>query len=217
MRNKYLILLTLGVFFSTFISAMQKDEKASVILKKMAEIKKTNKGIKGTFYYIFENKEENVLEKSKGLFLFKGDKYWVDILGVETFFDTQYIYSFMKDANEVTIQEPDEDTGLTPSNLFDRYENGFSTKYIGKENIAKNPIHVIELFPLDKASKNYNKIRVKINAKTYLPRSIETFGKTGDNVRIEVSQIESDIQNVKDSNFHFQKEKYPEVEIIDMR
>lgn len=216
MYLKHFIIIGLYLISSTTFTWGNSDKKAETILAEVAKIRDSKKAIKGSFLYIFENKKENIQERSKGYFVIKGDNYWVDILGVETFFDGQIISSFLKDANELTIQEPEEDEGLTPSSLFSIYENGFKVRYVGKKAVNEKQMYILDLFPTDE-SRNYSKVRTLIEQNTYLPFSVETFGKSGDNVRVEILEIDPDAKNITDSTFKFDKKANPKVEIIDMR
>lgn len=217
MKIKYTIILISSLVLGFSVALANTDKKATSILNKVAQIKKSGKAMKGSFLYIFENKAENIQEKSKGYFIIKDEKYWVDILGVETFFDGKTISSFMKDANELTIQDPDDDEGgLTPSSLFDIYEKGFTSKYVGEKNEGNKHLYIVDLFPIDN-SKNFKKVRAKIQKESYLPISVETFGKSGDNVRIEILDINTNTPNIEDSSFAFDTEANTDVEIIDMR
>lgn len=216
MYLKHFIIIGFYLISSITFTWGNSYKKAETILAEVAKIRDSKKAIKGSFLYIFENKKENIQERSKGYFVIKGDNYWVDILGVETFFDGQIISSFLKDANELTIQEPEEDEGLTPSSLFSIYENGFKVRYIGKKAVNEKQMYILDLFPTDE-SRNYSKVRTLIEQNTYLPFSVETFGKSGDNVRVEILEIDPDAKNITDSTFKFDKKANPKVEIIDMR
>ncbi len=200
---------------SLFFSAFSQDAKS--ILDKLATKSKAYKTIKGTFEYKLENKTANVFENSKGSFLIKGDKYLVDVLGAETYYDGRNLYSYIKEVNEVTIQKPDaeDEDFLKPSNLFTIYEKGYDYKYVGKivEN-GKN-IHVIDLFP-KKDNTNYKKLVMKVDVKENQLVSMKSVGKSGDDVEIKITSMKENTP-VNDAQFTFNKAAHPDVEVVDMR
>lgn len=205
----------LFLFIFTLGTLMAQDAKT--ILDKLANQSKTYKTMQGDFEYKLENKAANVYENSKGHFVIKGDKYFIEVLGTETYFDGKNLYSYIKDVNEVSIQKPetnDEDF-LKPSNLFTIYQKGYDYKYVGKIIEEGKNIHIIDLLP-KKENQNYKKLILKIDTKTNNLYSIKSIGKSGDNVEINITSFLYNI-NVTDSKFSFKESDHPEVEIIDMR
>lgn len=192
-------------------------QDAKDILDKLASHSKSCKTMQGKFEYTLENKAANVYENSIGNFLIKGDKYFVDILGTETYYDGKLLYSFIKDVEEVSIQEPegnDEDF-LKPSNLFTIYQKGYTYKYVGKIIEEGRNIHVIDLLPKED-NKNYKKLVVKIYTKTNELFSMKSVGKSGDDVEIRITSMKENVP-ADDSRFTFDESAHPNVEIIDMR
>ncbi len=205
------------LLFVVLGSSFSYAQNAKNILDKLTAESKTYKTIQGTFEYKLENKAANVFENSKGTFLIKGDKYFVNILGAETYFDGENLYSYIKEVEEVTLQKPDmEDEGfLKPSNLFTIYQKGYDYKYVGKIIEQGKNLHVIDLFP-KKEDKNYKKLVVKIDVKTNRLLGIKSIGKQGDDVVIVITEMKIN-KPIADSKFTFDTAKHPDVEVIDMR
>lgn len=206
-----LVLITFG------ISSFGQDTKAKAILDKVSNKISTYKTMAGDFEYIFENKSADVLEKSEGKFASQGDRYYVNILGVETFFDGKNVYSYMKDVEEVTISIPDIDSedSLSPSNLFTIYKKGFDLKYVKETSIYNKKVHLINLLPKNK-DRNYKVIEVYIDKSTNDFVLVKTIGKSGDDVSIRILDM---IVNtvIPESQFVFDVASNPNVEVIDMR
>lgn len=203
-------------FFILTVSTIVAQD-AQKILDKLAAHSKSCETMQGNFEYTLENKAANVYENSNGSFLIKGDKYFVNVLGVETYYDGKSLYSFIKDVNEVSIQEPeqnDEDF-LKPSNLFTIYQKGYSYKYVGKIIEDGKNMHVIDLLPKND-SQNYKKLIVKIDTKTNNLISMKSIGKSGDDVEVRITKMKKNI-TVPDSKFTFNKALHTDVEVIDMR
>ncbi len=212
MKRIFVICMLLLTGFS---ATFAQDAKA--ILDKLATDSKNYKTIQGNFEYKLENKEANIFENSKGTFLIKGDKYFLSILGTETYFDGTNSYSYMKEVNEVTIQKPEKDSDdfLKPSNLFTIYQKGYTSHYVGKVLENGKNIHLIDLLP-NNENVNYKKLVIKIEVKTNKLVAIQSIGKHGDNVTVYITKMQTNKQ-IPNSKFIFDKAKYPDVEIIDMR
>ncbi len=211
MKKVSLSLLFIALFFTAF------SQDAKTILDKLAEKSKSSKTMKGTFEYNLENKTANIHENSKGSFLIKGDKYFVDVLGAETYYDGDNLYSYIKEVNEVTIQKPEADSEdfLKPSNLFTIYQTGYDCKYVGKIIENGKSIHVIDLLPKDD-DKNYKKLIVKVDKKTNQLVSMKSIGESGDDVEIKVISMQENVP-ADDNKFTFNKAAHPDVEVVDMR
>lgn len=206
-----------SIFFIVFALSALVAQDAKAILDKLAKQSKACQTMQGDFEYKLENKSANVYENSKGAFIIKGDKYFVDVLGTETYYDGDNLYSFIKDVNEVSIQKPDTDDEdfLKPSNLFTIYQKGYEYKYVGKIIEQGKSIHVIDLFP-KKGNNTYKKLIVKIDTKTNNLVSLKSIGKSGDDVEISITSMQKNAA-VADGKFTFKKAAHPNVEIIDMR
>lgn len=192
-------------------------QNAKSILDKLATYSKKCKTLQGSFEYKLENKSASIYETSEGEFLIKGDKYFINILGAETYYDGKNLYSYIKDIQEVTIQKPDmNDEGfLKPSNLFTIYQKGYDYKYVGKEIEQGKNLYIIDLFPKKKDT-NYKKLILKIEVKTNKLVAMKSIGKQGDDVEIKILEMKENLP-LADSKFTFDTTKNPEVEVIDMR
>lgn len=204
------------LFFVLAIGTLSAQD-AKAILDKLAAHSKACKTMQGSFEYTLENKTANVYENSKGKFLIKGDKYFVDILDTETYYDGKLLYSFIKDVDEVSIQKPEDDDEdfLKPSNLFTIYQKGYNYKYVGKIIEHGTSLHIIDLLP-KKESQNHKKLIVKIDTKTNSLVSMKSIGKSGDDVEILITSMKENAP-APDSKFTFNQSAHPNVEVIDMR
>ena len=118
MKNFFCFLL-LGLI-SLNVSAQ--DAKAKTILDKVSAINKEYKSIKAEFTYSMDNEEEDIHEVSDGSIILQGNKYKLNLLGSDIYFDGTTQYTHIIDAEEVSIKEPDEDEdeALNPAkNIFD--------------------------------------------------------------------------------------------------
>ncbi|RUT79231.1 LolA family protein [Ancylomarina longa] len=199
------------------LNLVAQNNKAKSILDKVSAKNKEYKTIMADFTFSMDNKEEDIHEVSEGKIILKGDKYRLKLMGVDTYFDGTTIYSYLIDADEVSIKEPDEDDdeALNPAKIFSIYENGFTYKYVGEENTAKGNYHLIDLFP-DNTDRGFSSIRLKINAKTNQIESLKSIGKDGNNISIVLKKLIPNL-SYSDSDFIFDTKANPDVEINDMR
>ncbi|MGD9930414.1 MAG: outer membrane lipoprotein carrier protein LolA [Mangrovibacterium sp.] len=209
-------LLLLAVFaFAGIVAMAQQDPKAKSILENVTKTTQSYTSIQASFDYVMENKEEGIFEENKGNILMKGDKYQLKLplLGLEIYCNGSNVWTYMKDANEVSIAGLDEDSGemMNPSKLFTIYEEGFNYKFV--EETAD--MYVIDLFPQTNAIE-YSKIRIQVDKKQMLIKKAEMVGQEGNNYIVKVNDLKTNVP-AEDSAFVFDKSKHPGVEVIDLR
>ncbi len=81
----------------------------------------------------------DIHEKNEGSIKIKGKKYVVSIpeSGYQIYSDGTTIWNYMKDGNQVTISNIDDDSNelMDPANLFNIYEKGFKSKFVEEKTI----------------------------------------------------------------------------------
>ncbi|MCC5921325.1 MAG: outer membrane lipoprotein carrier protein LolA [Cyclobacteriaceae bacterium] len=214
MRTTLLVfaIMTLSIFTVT----AQSDSKSKAILDKMSEYYKNKGSFKAEFTYQLNNPQENISEEFKGKIAVKGDKYRVDIAGQEIITDTKTQWTFMKELNEVNIDNyyADEDD-LSPSQIFDAYKTGFQYNYMEEKTEGSTKYHIIDLTPDDK-SLNFFKIRMKIDQKNNTLHSWVIFDKNGSKYTYTIDKFDGSL-NLADSYFKFDPSKHSGIEIVDLR
>ncbi len=211
------ILMT--VVFCWSLSFAQQDEKAKGILEKVTEATKGYSSIQASFNYVMENKEEGIHEENKGEILLKGDMFHLNLsqLGMEIFNNGETVWTYMKDAGEVTVAEADDEMNemMDPSKLFTIYEQGFSYQFVEEKTIDGVPVYVIDLFP-DNEEIEYSKIRIQVEKKRMLIHRAEMIGREGNNYIVVVEELKTDVPANAES-FKFDSTKHPDIEVIDLR
>lgn len=199
--------------FMIFPAMAQFNPEAKEYLAKAAENVKSSNGIEAQFEVILENKQENLSENSEGTVWLKGDKFKLSIMGFDSYYNGATMWTHMVDEGEVNITSPDpeDEEGLTPTNIFNLYEKGFNFKIVkdSEEHIS------IDMFPSDR-DKPFSKINVVINKSTNQFVSVTSLGKDGINNTIKITSFKKDL-NLDDAMFTFDASKHADVEIIDMR
>ncbi|MGV8090311.1 MAG: outer membrane lipoprotein carrier protein LolA [Mangrovibacterium sp.] len=215
---KKLLIAFLLVLSGTFVFAQQ-DQKAKSILENVTKTTQSFQSIQATFDYIMDNKKEGIHEVNKGEIIMKGEKYQLKLpqLGLEVYCDGKNVWSYMKDANEVSINSMEDETAemMNPSKLFTIYEKGFNYQFVQETTVGGKQVYVIDLFPQTKETE-YSKIRVQIDKQQMLIKSAEMIGKEGNNYTIRIDNLKTNVP-ADDRTFVFDAAKHPGVEEVDLR
>ncbi|HBL77611.1 MAG: hypothetical protein A2W90_03140 [Bacteroidetes bacterium GWF2_42_66] len=213
------IFLLAAFIFAGIATLAQQDPKAKEILDKVTQATQAYKSIEATFSFEMENKKQNIKEANNGSIILKGNKYKVHLneLGVEVYSDGKNIWTYMAEANEVSISEfsSENEDMMDPSKVFTIYQSGFNYKFVGEETLSGKSIYVIDLFPQNKDF-NYSQIKVHIDKTKMLICSAIMQGKDGNVYTVKVDQFKTD-KPYSDSFFVFDPSKHPNIEISDMR
>lgn len=214
MKLKTLLILCLFTWFTPFA---QTDKKAQDILTGVSTKYKSFKSIKATFTITIENAKDRTRQIQKGILYLKDQKYKLEIAGQDIISDGKTRWTFVKDANEVQIdnQKTDQNT-ISPTNIFTIYEKGWLSKYNGEQKVKNVSYQLIELVPEDAKSKNIFKVKLTINKTQKTISSAIIYDKNGNIQTIDVDTFTPD--GAKDESiFVFNSEKYPGSEIMDLR
>lgn len=213
------IILMSAVLFVTIFASAQQDEKAKGILDKVSEKTRSYKTIFADFSFSMENKEMEINEKNEGSIKLKGQKYFVDLpdVGIQIFSDGTTLWNYMKDGNQVTISDIDEESSelMDPTSLFSIYEKGFESKFVSEKKVGGKAIYQIDLFP-DNEEQEVSKITVSIDKETMMIHAATLYGIDGNLYGIKVRKLETDI-DFPDTDFVFDASKFDDVEVIDFR
>ena len=193
------------------------DPSAKSILDKVSARFKTFKGVQSTFNLKVEDAKGKLQGNKKGTVYMKGPKYRVSITGQEIFCDGSNIWTYDKSANEVTITKFDPAANsITPQKLFTNfYDKDFLYKLNGEKKEGARTIQEIEMTPLDK-SKSFHKVVLLIDKGSQTIYSTKVLEKNGNKYTYTVSSLNSNA-TISDTQFVFDKKKYPGVGEVDLR
>lgn len=214
--ERYIVLII--AFFSYSIAFGQQDPEAKIILDKLSEKTKSHKTISANFKVSFKNIKENIQNSSEGIIVLKGNKYRLNFMSTESFYDGKTLWNYLPEENEVNITDPDpddEDIFNNPRKLFTIYENNYKYQLINNFTDNSTNYSLIDLYPMD-INEDYSRIRLQINTDQYFLSSATVFGKDGSHYTISIDNYKIN-KKVNDEYFVFDEGKYPNVEIIDMR
>lgn len=193
----FLLMLTLSL-------SAQQDTKAKNILNKTVEKYNQSKGIS----VIFGGSQS-------GKLLLKGEKFQLTTQDVTTWFDGQTQWSYLIQNEEVNISTPtpEELRAINPYAWLSLYKQGFNYRYSGVKTREGKQGHEIVLTPQTK--QDIQSITLLIGS-DYEPIYIGILPTEGQMQEFIVHNYRTQL-NLNDNAFRFDKSKYPNAEIIDMR
>ncbi|THU39926.1 outer membrane lipoprotein carrier protein LolA [Niastella caeni] len=216
---KSLIVLISTFFITTISFCQQSDPAAKKVLDAVSAKFKTFKSVQATFTLRNEDSKGTLLGSKKGTASLKGSRYRVSVAGTgqEIFCDGANIWTYDKSANEVTITKPDPSTNtITMQKLFSNfYDKDFLYKLNGDKIVNKKAVQEIEMTPVDK-TKPFHKVYLLIDKQSKTIYSTRILDKTGNVMVYTVNTMNGSV-NLPDNLFVFDKNKYPGVEVIDLR
>ncbi len=199
---------------SVSVAVAQNDPKAKTILDQMSAKYRDIPAFSATFTQTLENKNENINDSFTGAITVMGDKFKADVAGQLIVNNSQTVWTYLKDVNEVTISNYDPEAGeMNPSKIYDAYKSGYKYLYMAGEGAAK--FHVIDLVPTNK-DENFYKIRLQIDKQDKLLKSWSVFDRAGNIFNYAVTDFKVK-KNLTAADFNFDPAKYPNIEILDFR
>lgn len=213
--KKILVILFVFVPFCIF---SQENPEATQAVKDFSQKMQSVKTINATFTFTLENLQEKITDTHQGKIIAKGNKYILEMMGMEIFFDGLTKWQYIKEANEVTIsKQTTTDGGFLddPSKLFKDYDKNFKSKFIGEHKEKNRTIYELDFFPKD-LNLPYSAVKLQFDKNTLEPVLIRYQGKDGNNYIIKVKTFKSNLP-VRDDRFSFEPQKHKGIEVIDMR
>jgi outer membrane lipoprotein-sorting protein len=208
-----------SVFFLLFLSAVvfsQNDANATKLIKAVSQKYNGYKTMSMDVTLTIENRESKTKEERKGKVLVKGNKFNVNFDNQVIICDAKSTWVYLKDANEVQVNNFDpKDQWPTPDRILKIADKDF-TSYMG-EKITEGgkSLQIIELVPNDKST-NYSKIKLYVNTADNSVVKGVMLDKNAITYTYTISNFKGNGE-IADSSFTFDKNKYPGVEIVDLR
>lgn len=198
------------IFLNVYFLFSQDDKKALDMLNSMSDNYKKMKGFTSSFTYSMKNLTEDITDSFSGEISVRDDKYVLYIEGQKIINDSKTVWTYLEDLNEVTISDFDaSEQDISINNVFEVYKEGYKHKFIDKVNGINN----VEIYP-DDESKSYFKISFAILENNLLS-SFTVYDKSNSIFIYTIDDfMEEDLDN---SLFFFDLEKYPDIEVIDFR
>jgi outer membrane lipoprotein-sorting protein len=215
MKKVYIAISFLALALSGI--AQPSDPTAKIILDGVSAKFKTFSTVTAGFSYKVENAAGKQLSAKNGTLQMKGMKYHVSFSGQEIFCNGTTVWNYDKAANEVTISKLDASSGMiTPQKLFTNfYDKDFRYLLNGEKKIGTKTVQEIEMTPIDK-SKPFHKVYLQIDKAAKTIYSTRVLENAGNRYIYTVTSMKTNTP-IADSEFTFDKSKYPGVEEVDLR
>lgn len=185
----------------------QNEKEAQSLVKTIANKINPKQGVQATFTASNMN---NKGASMSGVISFKNNKYYLHTKKLRVWFDGQTQWTYNPESSEVNVSIPtqEEQQAVNPYAFLN-----FNPQLYFYSIVKKTTTHTT-LRMQDKGRKKTD-IQVKMNNTTKLPESISL--KQGSTwVNITIKSLKNKMK-WGDSYFRFDKNKYPNVEIIDLR
>ncbi|HMN06496.1 MAG TPA: outer membrane lipoprotein carrier protein LolA [Flavobacteriales bacterium] len=207
-------------FFSLLLvvnSFGQDDPKSKAIVDQVIAKNKSYKSFDADFSSRLVNTASKLDLLQEGNLKLKDRKFRLTLLDNTVINDGKALYTYSKKTNEVTITDPsDMDETLDPANLFNVYEKGFKSQYVGSGTESGVAVETIKLFPLEPTKKAFHTVILTVDKAKMEPRKVVMKYKDGNEVTYTLKRFVPNAELV-DALFVFDKNKYPGVEVNDMR
>ncbi len=205
-----------AAFFIAFTAIAQSNADAVKLLKSVTSKYNGYKTMSMDLSLTIENLESNTKDQRKGKAMVKGEKFNLNLENQQIICDGKTIWVYVKEFNEVQVNNfnPKEEM-ITPERIFKIAEKDYLVTMGEKVNENGKSLQVIELTPNDK-SQNFSKIKVFIDPSDNSIKKGTVFNKNAIHLTYAISNFKAN-GDVSDSNFTFDKSKYPGVEVIDLR
>lgn len=202
---------TLLIAFGTTLFAQ--DQVAKDVLDRLSSTTKSYKNMTVDFDFIFENKNQNINEKQKGILVLQEEMFRLEMEDQIIINDGESQWIYLADMNEVQIMEHDpEEQMMSPNKLFTIYEEGYKYNYVGAEAEKGKRLQIIDLFPEESGA--FMKITLAVDAAKNQLHKITMHDKNGGTYAYLVTNFKS---NTAIAPFIFNTVDYPGVEAIDLR
>lgn len=214
MKKTLLLLATLLFALHTF---GQDDPKSKAIVDQLIAKNKSYKSFDADFSSRLVNTASKLDLIQEGNIKVKDRKFRLTLLDNIVINDGNALWTYSSKTNEVSISDPKEmDETLDPANLFNVYEKGFKSQYVGSSTEGGVAVETIKLFPLDPAKKPFHTVILTVDKNKMEPRKVVMKYKDGNEVTYTLKNFKPNAEMV-DALFTFDKAKHPGVEVNDLR
>lgn len=200
--RRLLLLITISAFSLSLFS--QNDRQAKQILDKTFSAISSSNGIRLTFK-----------GTQSGELLMKKNKFYLNSNEIDTWFDGKTQWSYVAGNEEVNVSAPTSEDlqSVNPYYLLSSYKKGFNYKYVGQKTINGKKVNEVVLTP--QRRDNISSITILITTNSQ-PLMIKVKDRNNRENTFQVTSYNNRL-NLNDSQFRFNKNKYPNAEVIDLR
>lgn len=177
----------------------------------------SSEGIKLSFVLTTIDSEGEEYDSQKGVAYIKANKFHLEMNDIDVWFDGKTQWVLMKNIDEVNISNPSESelASISPLALLGIYKDGYLLKAPLSKTLNNKNVYQIEMTPMN-AGKDFKSIKINIDkASGRLTQALFTL-KNNMKTKIDITDY-NDNYKFGDSDFIFDKSKYKDTEVIDLR
>ena len=211
MKIYYIII---ALFFTGVLFA-QSDKQAEELLKSVIDKTASYENFKAQLSYTMVNKEMDIDEKKTGFIYVKGNSYRIEMESQVIISDAETIWTYLKDSQEVMISSvEDSDENISPTKILTTYDKEYKAKFDHDKKYKDAALKVINLKPNE--GKQFEEMSITINEQKLTLENFSVYDKNGNVFTYHIINLTPNLDLPEDT-FVFNADKYPDVEVIDMR
>lgn len=205
-KIKFLVNAIALLLFSANMTA----QSAADIMDSAAKQFKKNKSVESNYTIIFTDNGQR--KTMTGGIVMQGNKYVNVMQGTKIWFNGKTQWTYVKENEEVTVTNPDKSdmAANNPYYFINSYKEDFNVSLLSETASA----YEMKLTPKQKGS-DIQSVVLKFSKTNYRPLSLNINSGNG-NVEIRIVSYKTG-RSFRGNSFNFNKKKYPDVEIIDLR
>ncbi len=211
---KKLLFVYILVLLALPVMAQQQAQAKTVLDKAAATFRKAG-GVQAGF--AMKVYDQGILAGvSDGVIQINGEKFCLKTSDIITWFDGRTQWSYVVPNEEVNISTPTEAElqSLNPYALLNMYQKGFNYKLGATRSYRNKAVDEVILTPMKKQDVASIILYVARDSAQPLFIRVEQSNKSYSEITVESYQTG---QKYPDTQFVFDKKKYPNAEVIDMR
>ncbi len=211
MKKIFVIVL---LFVSVSIVA-QNDKDAEKLLEDVINHTSSYDNFKADLSYTMVNTEMSIDEKKSGVIFVQGDSYRIEMEGQVIISDGETIWTYLEDSEEVMVSSIEDSEGsISPTQILTKYNESYKAKFSQDKKYKNSNLREITLKPNDKDS--FEKLSVIVNSNKLSLENFSVYDVNGNVFTYHIIDLKPNLDLPEDT-FKFEYEKYPNVEVIDMR
>lgn len=198
---------------SMFLSIAQNNIDAERLINNFITTTKTE-AIRSGFNLKISEKNAVNSQQVSGIFVLKGNQFYLDMDEVLVWFDGTTQWALMKESNEVSITEPSEEelAAINPISILTAYKKESLIQF---SNVKSEKNHIIVMTPKDKGA-DFTKVEVQLVKASGNLYSIYLEQQKGEITQLTLYNYHKKVPLSQDT-FVFDKTKFKGVTVNDLR
>lgn len=211
---KYIIASIFSILFVS-VAFAQNDLNADELLTEVVNKTSSYENFKADLSYTMVNTDMGIDEKKTGVIYVQGDSYRIEMEGQEIISDGKTIWTYLKDSEEVMVSNAEDgEESISPTKILTKYNENYKAKYNNDKKYKNSNIKVIELKPNEK--NDFEKMSIIVNANKLSLESFSVYDSNGNVFTYHIVDLQPNL-DLPSGTFTFEYDRYPDVEVVDMR